>query len=349
MHIYTSGLSDDLHHEGDRQRKLIIQIPCLNEAESLPVALSVLPRQVDGFDIVEWLIIDDGSTDNTVEVARSMGVDYIVAHPANRGLAAAFMSGLEAAISAGADVIVNTDADNQYHAGDIPLLTGPIVRHEADIVIGARPIAETEHFSYLKKKLQALGSWAVRMASRTEIADAPSGFRAITRDTALRLNIFGNYTYTLETLIQAGLSDLRVISVPVRTNPDLRPSRLVRGIWNYVFRSLGTILRVFIIYRPFVLFAGAGAVSITIGMALGVRFLFHLWFGDGDGHIQSVVLSALLLILGTLVFMMALIADLIAVNRKLSEQILVRIRRLEQPANMPAGVHEQRFGRDVMR
>ncbi|NII56430.1 glycosyltransferase family 2 protein [Luteibacter sp. SG786] len=330
MHIYTGCLARESQGDDFRPRKLIIQIPCLNEAATLPIALAALPRQVEGFDIVEWLVIDDGSTDDTVEVASKAGVDHIVSHPCNRGLAAAFMTGIEAAIAAGADVIVNTDADNQYHADDIPLLTGPILRHEADMVVGARPIADTEHFSLLKKKLQALGSWAVRMASRTAIADAPSGFRAITREAALRLNIFGNYTYTLETLIQAGLSELRVISVPVRTNPDLRPSRLVRGIWNYVFRSLGTILRVFIIYRPFVLFAGAGAICLAIGLGLGVRFLFFLSTGDGQGHIQSVVLSALLLILGALVFMMALIADLIAVNRKLSEQILVRVRRLEQ-------------------
>jgi glycosyltransferase involved in cell wall biosynthesis len=336
MHIYTGCLAGEPQGEDSRPRKLIIQIPCLNEAATLPIALAALPRHVEGFDIVEWLVIDDGSTDDTVKVASKAGVDHIVSHPSNRGLAAAFMTGIEAAIAAGADVIVNTDADNQYHADDIPLLTGPIVRHEADMVVGARPIADTEHFSFLKKKLQALGSWAVRMASRTTIADAPSGFRAITREAALRLNIFGNYTYTLETLIQAGLSELRVISVPVRTNPDLRPSRLVRGIWNYVFRSLATILRVFIIYRPFVLFAGAGALCLAVGLGLGVRFLFFLSTGDGEGHIQSVVLSALLLILGALVFMMALIADLIAVNRKLSEQILVRVRRLEQSGSVTA-------------
>jgi len=330
---------DDPLHQGAsgedpiRPRKLIIQIPCLNEADSLPIAIAALPREVAGFDSVAWLIIDDGSTDGTADIARALGVDHIVSHPCNRGLAAAFMSGLEAALVAGADVIVNTDADNQYNAGDIPLLVEPILRREADIVVGARPIADTEHFSYLKKKLQRLGSWAVRVASHTTIADAPSGFRAITREAALRLNIFGKYTYTLETLIQAGQSDLRVISVPIRTNPDLRPSRLVRGIWNYVFRSLTTILRVFIIYRPFVLFAGAGAVCIVAGMALGIRFLFLLSVGDGEGHIQSVVLTALLLILGALVFMMALIADLIAVNRKISEQILVRVRKLEQTGN----------------
>lgn len=324
-------------------RKLIIQIPCLNEADTLSIALAALPRTVPGFDIVEWLVIDDGSTDKTVEVARAAGVDHIVSHPANRGLAAAFMSGLEAALDAGADVIVNTDADNQYDARDIPTLTQPILRREADMVVGARPIDETAHFSWMKKKLQRLGSWAVRMASNTDIADAPSGFRAMTRETAMRLNVFGAYTYTLETIIQAGLSDLRVISVPIHTNPDLRPSRLVSSIPNYVRRSLGTILRVFVIYRPLALFMWAGVISITFGLAVGTRFLYYLMTGSGDGHVQSVVLSALSLILGVLMVVLALIADLIAVNRKISEQILLRMRKLEQVA-MPAAVDAEQAG-----
>lgn len=322
----SSGCAGVLAHP----RKLIIQIPCLNEEASLPIALAALPRHVEGFDVVEWLVIDDGSTDDTVAVARKHGVDHVVLHPCNKGLAAAFMTGLDASLAAGADVIVNTDADNQYDAADIPLIVAPILAREAELVVGARPIAETAHFSYLKKKLQALGSWAVRKASRTAIADAPSGFRAITREAALRMNVFGKYTYTLETLIQAGQSDMRVVSVPIHTNEDLRPSRLVRGIWNYVIRSISTILRVFLIYRPFALFGGAGIACLVAGLAVGVRFLVLLSTGDGEGHIQSVVLSALLLILGALIFMMALIADLIAVNRKLSEQILVRVKRMEQ-------------------
>jgi glycosyltransferase involved in cell wall biosynthesis len=321
-----------------RGRRLIIQIPCLNEAETLATALAALPRSVPGFDIVEWLIIDDGSTDNTVQVARAAGVDHVVRHPTNRGLAVAFMSGLEAAIAAGADVIVNTDADNQYEARDIPLLTQPILDREADMVIGARPIDATEHFSWAKKKLQHLGSWAVRIASKTDIADAPSGFRALTREAALRLNVFSAYTYTLETIIQAGLSDLRVVSVPIRTNPDLRPSRLVSSIPNYVKRSIGTILRVFVIYRPLALFMWAGGLSIFFGLAAGIRFIYFLIVGSGEGHVQSVVFSALTLILGALLVVLALIADLIAVNRKLSEQILLRIRRLEQSTVEPRHV-----------
>ena len=230
--------------------KLIIQVPCLNEAGTLAIALGALPRKVEGFDKVEWLVIDDGSTDETAALARELGVDHVIRHPANRGLATAFMTGLDACLRLDADVIVNTDADNQYEAADIPQLTAPILSGQADMVIGARPITETDHFSWIKKKLQQLGSWAVRAASKTSVADAPSGFRAISRETAMRLNVFNAYTYTLETIIQAGLSNLRVLSVPVRTNADLRPSRLVKSIPAYVRRSLVTIFRVFVTYRP---------------------------------------------------------------------------------------------------
>jgi glycosyltransferase involved in cell wall biosynthesis len=235
--------------------KLIIQIPCLNEAETLAIALAEIPRAVAGFSTVEWLIIDDGSTDNTAEVARQNGVHHVVRHPVNRGLAEAFMTGIDACLKLGADVIINTDADNQYSGADIPKLKAPILAGDAEIVIGSRPISETEHFSWIKKKLQHLGSWAVRVASRTDVADAPSGFRAISREAAMRLNVFNAYTYTLETIIQAGQSNMRVISVPIRTNADLRPSRLVKSISSYVQRSLITILRVFVIYKPLKFFA----------------------------------------------------------------------------------------------
>jgi len=324
-------------------RKLIIQIPCYNEAGTLAIALGALPRSVPGFDVVEWLIIDDGSTDATVAVARTAGADHIVSHPVNRGLAAAFKTGLEAALSLGADVIVNTDADNQYDASDIPTLTRPILNREADMVVGARPIKDTDHFSWLKKRLQGLGSWVVRAASKTQIADAPSGFRAFTAEAAMRLNVFGAYTYTLETIIQAGLSDLKIVSVPIHTNPDLRPSRLVRSIPTYVRRSIGTIFHMFLIYRPLVLFVGVGLVAISIGLALGARFIYFLATGDGAGHIQSVVLAALAIILGSLTLVMAMVANLISVNRKLGEQILFRIRRLEQTrqiADASAADHE---------
>lgn len=323
--------------------KLIIQIPCLNEAETLATALATLPRAIEGFDVVEWQVVDDGSTDGTAELARKLGVDHVVRHPVNRGLAAAFMTGIDAALQHGADVIVNTDADNQYEASDIPKLVKPILEHRADMVIGARPIAQTEHFSWIKKKLQHLGSWAVRLASKTDVIDAPSGFRAMTRETAMRLKVFNAYTYTLETIIQAGLSNFRVVSVPVRTNPDLRPSRLVKSIPNYVKRSLLTILRVFVIYRPLTLFLWIGAMLALIGIAVGARYLAFLAAGDGGGHVQSLILSALCILLGCMSFMIGLVADLIATNRKLMEQIDFRLRRTqyEAPRNASPLPHEQ--------
>lgn len=313
--------------------KLIIQIPCLNEAATLGTALATLPRKVEGFDVVEWLVIDDGSTDGTADLARKLGVDHVVRHPVNRGLATAFMTGIDAALQQGADVIVNTDADNQYEAGDIPLLVQPILEHRADMVIGARPISQTEHFSWIKKKLQHLGSWAVRVASKTDVADAPSGFRAMTRETAMRLNVFNAYTYTLETIIQAGLSNLTVVSVPVRTNPDLRPSRLVRSIPNYVKRSLVTILRVFVIYRPLTLFMWLSALLTASGIAIGIRYLVFYVSGNGGGHVQSLILTALCIMLGAVSFMIGLIADLITTNRKLMEQIDFRLQRVESVAS----------------
>ena len=310
--------------------KLIIQIPCLNEAGTLAVAINDLPRAVPGFDRVEWLVVDDGSTDETADLAKRLGVDHVVRHPVNRGLAAAFMTGLDACLRLGADVIVNTDADNQYQAADIPLLTAPIIEGRADMVIGARPINETEHFSWIKKKLQRLGSWAVRVASKTKVGDAPSGFRAITRETAMRLNVFNPYTYTIETIIQAGLSNLRVVSVPIRTNADLRPSRLVKSISSYVQRSLVTILRIFVIYRPVAFFFWPAVVLTTIGGALALRFLyFYFVAGTGGGHVQSLIFSALFIILGALLFMIALIADMITANRKLLERIDLRIQHIE--------------------
>lgn len=309
--------------------KLIIQIPCLNEADTLAVTLADLPRRVPGFDQVEWLIIDDGSTDATGELARQLGADHVVRHPVNRGLAAGFMTGLDASLRLGADVIVNTDADNQYCADDIPNLTAPILEGIADMVIGARPIDATEHFSWVKKKLQRLGSWAVRTASKTTVEDAPSGFRAISRDAAMRLNVFNAYTYTLETIIQAGLSNLRVVSVPVRTNADLRPSRLVRSIWDYVRRSLVTILRVVVIYKPLKVFFLAGTAVSGLGVLAGLRFLYFYLVGEGAGHIQSVVFASFCMTLGMFMVMMGLVSELIATNRKLLERINWRLQRME--------------------
>lgn len=308
--------------------KLIIQIPCYNEADTLAIALSSLPRNVPGFTTVEWLIIDDGSTDKTVRVARENGVDHIVTHPHNQGLARGFMNGLNACLQYDADVIVNTDADNQYNADDIPLLVAPILEGRAEFVIGARPIETIEHFSPVKKLLQKLGSWVVRWASNTDIPDAPSGFRAISRNAAQRLMVFNDYTYTLETIIQAGQKNMAITSVPIRVNEDLRPSRLVKSIPSYIKRSIVTIIRIFIIYRPFRFFGSIGAILFFIGFILGTRFLYYYISGEGEGHIQSVILSGVLLGMGFQTFLVALLADLLAANRKLMEEVHYKINNL---------------------
>lgn len=307
--------------------KLIIQIPCYNEAQSLPITLQALPREVPGFDTVEWLVIDDGSTDGTAEVARRGGVDHIVRHTRNQGLARAFMTGIEACLRLGADVIVNVDADNQYNAEDIPRLVAPILEGEADIVIGARPIDAIAHFSLLKKFLQKLGSWTVRVVSKTNVLDAPSGFRAISREAAKRLMVFNDYTYTLETIVQAGQKNMAIVSVPIRVNEGvLRPSRLVRSIPSYVWRSLMTIVRIFVVYRPFRFFAAIGSVLFGMGLALGVRYLYLRALGRGAGHVQSLILAAVFLIIGFQTFLIAFLADLMAANRKLLEDIRYTIK-----------------------
>lgn len=261
--------------------KLIIQIPCYNEAQSLPIALASLPRLVPGFNSVEWLIIDDGSQDNTVAVAKEHGVDHIVRHTGNKGLAKAFMTGLDACLCLGADVIVNTDADNQYNADDIPALVNPILQNQAEMVIGARPISTIEHFSSVKKLLQKLGSWVVRLASQKDIPDAPSGFRAMNRNVASRLMVFNDYTYTLETIIQAGQKNMIITSVPIRVNKDLRPSHLVKSIPSYITRSFITIVRILIIYRPFSFFCSIGAILFGAGFLIGLRFLFFFFLFGG--------------------------------------------------------------------
>lgn len=301
--------------------KLIIQIPCYNEAATLAIALAALPREVSGFDRVEWLIIDDGSTDNTANVAKKNGVDHIIRHSKNQGLARGFMTGLNACLRFGADVIVNTDADNQYNADDIPVLVEPILNGQADIVVGARPIESIKHFSPLKKVLQKIGSWVVRTASKTDIPDAPSGFRAMSRNAAQRLMVFNDYTYTLETIIQAGQKNMAITSVPIRVNEDLRPSRLLKSIPSYVKRSIVTIVRIFIIYRPFCFFGTIGAVLFGSGFLVGLRFLCYYLSGQGEGHIQSVILSGALLGMGFQTFLIAFLADLLAANRKLLEDI----------------------------
>jgi glycosyltransferase involved in cell wall biosynthesis len=301
--------------------KLLIQIPCYNEEETLAIALNALPRHVDGFDTVEWLIINDGSTDNTVEVAKDCGVDHIVNFRNNKGLAKGFMAGIQKCLEEGADVIINTDADNQYEANDIPKLVKPILEGNADYVIGERPITQTEHFSPIKKTLQKLGSWVVRKASGTDIPDAPSGFRAISRACAKELNVYNNYTYTLETIIQAGQKNLAITSVPIRTNEDLRPSRLFSSIPNYIKKSVVTIIRIFVVYRPFRFFMSIAAVLFGVGFLMGLRFLYYYFMGDGSGHMQSVVLSGVLMSMGFQTGLIAFIADLLAVNRQLLEKI----------------------------
>ena len=306
--------------------KLIIQIPCFNEAGTLPATLADLPRAVPGFDAVEWLVVDDGSTDDTRRVARKHGADHVVGHTSNQGLARAFMTGLDACLQRGADVIVNTDADNQYKAAGIPALAAPVLDGSADIVVGERPIRVIRHFSPIKKALQKLGSWAVRIASKTAIPDAPSGFRAISRAAAQRLVVFSDYTYTLETIIQAGQKNIAITSVPVEVNADLRPSRLVTSTWSYVTRSIVTIVRVFIIYRPFRFFATLAAVCFLAGFAIGVRFMVFYLTGDGSGHVQSLLLATLLMGAGFQLFVVAFVADLLAANRKLLEELLYRAR-----------------------
>ena len=316
--------------------KLIIQIPCYNEAETLAVTLGALPRKVPGFDVVEWLVIDDGSEDQTVRVALQHGVDHVVRHTRNCGLARAFMTGLQACTRLGADVIVNTDADNQYCAEDIPKLTTPILTGQADIVVGARPIESIKHFSPLKKMLQKLGSYVVRVASRTSIPDAPSGFRAFSREAAQHLVVFNEYTYTLETIIQAGQKNMAIRSVPIRVNEDLRPSRLVKSIPSYINKSIATIVRIFVVYRPFRFFGTIGLVLFAAGFLIGLRFLYYYFTGDGSGHVQSLILASVLLGMGFQTLLVAFVADLLAANRKLLEDVRYKVNVMsDQTAPLP--------------
>lgn len=309
--------------------KLIIQIPCYNEAETLEIALNALPKHIDGIDEIEVLIINDGSKDATVEVARNWGVNYIVSFRNNKGLARGFMAGIDACLRNGADIIVNTDADNQYNADDIEKLVRPILNHEAGMVIGERPIDDTEHFSPLKKKLQHLGSWVVRKASKTDIPDAPSGFRAYSRHTAMRLNVVNEYTYTLETIVQAGREKMAVTSVPIRTNAELRPSRLFSSMFGYVKKSMLTIIRAYMMYKPLLFFSFIGTIFTVIGALVGVRFLYFYAIGQGAGHVQSLVLTSMLIIIGVQSFVIGFLADVIAANRKILQDIQFHVRRLE--------------------
>jgi len=309
--------------------KLIIQIPCFNEAEILPLTLADLPRQIPGVDEIEVLIIDDGSSDETTEVARRSGVHHIVRMTKNKGLANGFMAGLDASLRLGADIIVNTDADNQYNGADIPNLVRPILDGQAEMVIGDRQTDEIHHFSWMKKRLQNLGSWVVRQVSATEIPDATSGFRALSREAALQMNVISRFTYTLETIIQAGKKNLAVSHVPVRTNSKLRESRLFKGNWNYIKRSIATITRIYTMYEPLKMFSYIGGTVFGVGFLIGLRFLYYFITTGGAGHIQSLILAAVLLMIGFQVFIIGLVADLIGFNRRLIESALYRVRRLE--------------------
>jgi glycosyltransferase involved in cell wall biosynthesis len=314
--------------------KLIIQIPCFNEDETLPITLKQLPREVPGFSEVEWLVINDGSTDDTAAVARKCGVDHVVSFTKNQGLAKAFLAGLDACISMGADVIINTDADNQYSAADIPTLVAPILAGKADIVVGVRPIDNIDSFSLVKKLLQKMGSAVVRMVSRTNIPDAPSGFRAMTREAALRINVFNDYTYTLETIIQAGQKNIAITSVPVRVNPVMRPSRLVQSIPSYIKKSVFTISRIFVVYKAFRFFMSVGLAFFSAGFLVGARYLYYYVTHGGAGHVQSLILSAILLGVGFQTMLTAFLADLLAVNRRLMEDVQYRVKTLEHAGNL---------------
>lgn len=309
--------------------KLIIQIPCYNESETLEIALNDLPKQLDGVDEIEYLIINDGSKDNTVEVARKWGVHHIVNFKQNKGLAKGFMAGLDGCLRNGADIIVNTDADNQYCAEDIATLIQPILEGKADMVIGARPIDQTEHFSYIKKKLQHLGSWVVRKASNTNIPDAPSGFRAFSREAAMRINVVNDYTYTLETIVQAGREKFAITSVPIRTNAELRPSRLFSSIWGYVKKSMLTIIRAYMMYKPLKCFTFLSIPPVAIGLLIGFRFLYYMAIGQAGGHVQSLILACTLILMGFVGVMIGLVGDVMAANRKILEDTQYHVRKME--------------------
>ncbi|MDE6433918.1 MAG: glycosyltransferase family 2 protein [Lachnospiraceae bacterium] len=309
--------------------KLIIQIPCLNEAETLEIALNDLPKHIDGIDEIEYLIINDGSKDNTVEVAKNWGVHYVVNFKQNKGLAKGFMAGLDACLRNGADIIVNTDADNQYCGADIEKIVRPILEGKADIVIGERPIDDTEHFSPLKKKLQHIGSWTVRVASKSDIPDAPSGFRAYSREAAMRLNVVNQYTYTLETIVQAGHEKFAMTSVPIRTNAELRESRLFSSMFGYIKKSMVTIVRSFMMYKPLRFFGGIGTILFIIGMILGIRYLVFIFTGASGGHVQSLILASTLMMMGFMTGIIGLQADIISANRKILEDIQYHVRKID--------------------
>ena len=309
--------------------KLIIQIPCFNEAETLEVTLNDLPKHIDGIDEIEYLIIDDGSHDNTAEVAKKWGVHYVVRFRRDKGLAKVFMAGLDACLKNGADIIVNTDADNQYCGADIETLVRPILDKKAHIVIGERPIDDTEHFTPLKKKLQHFGSWVVRKASKTTIPDAPSGFRAYSREAAMRINVINDYTYTLETIVQSGREKMAVMSVPIRTTPELRESRLFHSMWGYIKKSMLTIVRTYLMYRPLYFFFMLGSILALVGVGFFVRYFVFFCSGEGGGHLQSLILASTLLIVGFQTIVVGLLGDVISANRKILQDVQYHVRKMD--------------------
>ena len=313
--------------------KLIIQIPCYNEEKTLELAYRDLPRHIDGIDTIEYLIINDGSTDRTVERAKELGVHHIVSFVHNRGLAKGFMAGIDACLRLGADIIVNTDADNQYAGADIEKLVRPLLEGKATMVIGNRRTDSIEHFSPLKKKLQKLGSGVVRKASGTDVVDTTSGFRSYTREAAMRLNVLSDYTYTLETIIQAGRSKMAVASVPIRTNPETRPSRLFSSMWRYMKRSASVIIRSTAMYRPLQFFCTIGAILFVLGLVVGIRFLVFFFLGEGNGHVQSLLLTAVLLLIGFQTITLGLLGDTVAANRKLLEDVQYHVRKMDYDNN----------------
>ena len=309
--------------------KLIVQIPCLNEEATLPLTVRDIPRTIEGIDEVEILVIDDGSTDRTFEVAQEIGVDHIIRFNKKKGLARAFTAGLDASIKCGADIIVNTDADNQYNGEDIPKLIKPILENKADIVVGDRCVNSIEHFSYMKRILQRIGSWGVRKLSETDVADTTSGFRAYSKDAALRLNIVSPFTYTLESIIQAGKKHMDIVHVPVRTNEPLRESRLFKSIPSYIQRSIVTIIRMYTMFQPLKVFFYVGTTLFSLGSIGVLRFLYYYFAAGGAGHIQSLIISGVLVMLGFILIMIGLVADIISFNRRLIEDTLYRVRKME--------------------
>jgi glycosyltransferase involved in cell wall biosynthesis len=307
--------------------KLIVQIPAYNEETMIAQTLRDVPTKIDGISSIETLVIDDGSTDNTADAARQAGANHVLQLKTHRGLSAAFVAGVDAAIRLGADVIVNTDADNQYAGSDIARLVAPIIRGSAEVVIGDRDVAHSPHMSPLKRLLQRLGSWTVGLASGVRVGDATSGFRAFSRDAATQINVFNPFTYTLETIIQSGNRNLGVQSVTVRTNPPSRPSRLYQGVGTYLRKSVATIFRIYTLYKPLKTFFAFGSILILTGVAIGLRFLWYFIEGDRAGHVQSLILAAVFLIVGFQTLLIGLVADLISVNRRLSEEVLIRLKK----------------------